>query len=55
MLRFSGLSISRILLSLSLLAVAGWAALRARRALHKKNRQDDQDLIYSRREPVLGS
>jgi hypothetical protein len=41
--------------ALSLLAVAGWTALRARRALQKKNRQNDQDLIYSRREPVLGS
>jgi hypothetical protein len=41
--------------ALSLLAVAGLAALRARRTLHKKNRQDDHDLIYSRREPVLGS
>jgi hypothetical protein len=41
--------------ALSLLAVAGFAALRARRALDRKNRQNNQDLIYSRREPVLGS
>jgi hypothetical protein len=41
--------------ALSLLAVAGWAALRARRQLHKGSRQRNQDLIYSRREPVFGS
>jgi hypothetical protein len=37
--------------ALSLLALAGWAALRKKRALHRNNRE----LIYSRREPRLGS
>lgn len=37
--------------ALSLLAVAGWAALRRKRELHKKNK----GLIYSRREPSFGS